>query len=109
MTPSGHPYATMINNPAMVDLYAANSESLGRAMPRETQPDGGSSDMGNVSHIVPSIHPMLAIECGDSVNHQPEFAAHTIEPSGDRAIRDGALAMAYTIIDMAEQHLWSRL
>jgi amidohydrolase len=105
----GHPYATMVSNTVMTELYAANSEALGRPMPREVEPQGGSSDMGNVSHVVPSIHPMLEIECGDAVNHQPEFAAHTIEPSGDRAIRDGALAMAHTIIDMAEQDVWGRL
>ncbi|MBT8242051.1 MAG: M20 family metallopeptidase [Acidimicrobiia bacterium] len=106
---TGHPYYTMVNNPVMTELYAGNSESVGRPMPPEIEPEGGSSDMGNVSHVVPSIHPMLAIECGDSVNHQPEFAAHTIEPSGDLAIRDGALAMAYTIIDMAGQDVWERL
>ena len=65
--------------------------------------------MGNVSQVVPSIHPMIAIDSGDAVNHQPEFAAATITPSGEQAIRDGALGMAYTIIDMAEQDVWDRL
>jgi metal-dependent amidase/aminoacylase/carboxypeptidase family protein len=70
---------------------------------------GGSSDMGNVSRLVPSIHPMLGIECGGAVNHQPEFAAHTVTADGMRAIRDGALSMAWTIIDMADQNVWDRL
>ena len=70
---------------------------------------GGSTDMGNVSQVVPAIHPMLAIESGDAVNHQKEFAAATITPSGNQAIRDGALAMANTIIDMAEQDVWHDL
>jgi hypothetical protein len=64
--------------------------------------------MGNVSQVVPSIHPMLAIKT-DAVNHQKEFAADTITDSGDKAMRDGALAMAHTIIDMAEQSVWSSL
>jgi hypothetical protein len=64
--------------------------------------------MGNVSQVVPSIHPMMAIET-DAVNHQKEFAADTITESGDKAIRDGALAMAHTIIDMAEQSVWDNL
>ena len=51
----------------------------------------------------------VGIDSGDAVNHQPEFAAHTITPSGEQAIRDGALGMAYTIIDMAEQDVWDRL
>lgn len=111
VTSTGHPYLNMNNNPIMTDLFAANSSALGRTMRTEAEIGfgGGSSDMGNVSQIVPSIHPMLAIECGDAVNHQPEFAAHTILPSGDQAIRDGALAMAYTIIDMADQAVWDRL
>ncbi|HUG08359.1 MAG TPA: M20 family metallopeptidase [Acidimicrobiia bacterium] len=111
ITPIGHPYVNMINDPAMTKLYQANSTALGRPLPLEAElgASGGSSDMGNVSQVVPSIHPMLAIDCGDAVNHQKEFAASTITPSGDKAIRDGALAMAYTIIDMAERSVWDDL
>lgn len=65
--------------------------------------------MGNVSQVVPSIHPMLAIETNGAVNHQLEFAAATITESGEKAIRDGALAMAFTIIDMATQDVWDEL
>jgi hypothetical protein len=43
------------------------------------------------------------------VNHQPEFAAHTVTEDGERAIRDGALAMAWTIIDLAEGNRWAEL
>lgn len=111
LNPIGHPYINMINDPTMTALFQANSTVLGRPMPLEAEmgASGGSSDMGNVSHVVPSIHPMLAIECDGSVNHQAAFAASTITPSGERAIRDGALAMAHTIIDMAEQDAWDRL
>jgi metal-dependent amidase/aminoacylase/carboxypeptidase family protein len=101
----------MVNNPVMTGLFSANSVSLGRSMPTEAEMgrEGGSSDMGNVSQVVPSIHPMLGIESGDAVNHQKEFADATVTPSGDTAIRDGALAMAFTIIDMAEQEVWNTL
>lgn len=107
----GEPYVDLISNPTMTALFAANAVALGRAMPTTHElgrPAAASSDMGNVSHVVPSIHPALAIET-DSVNHQPEFAAATITPSGEQALRDGALAMAHTIIDLAEQDAWSRL
>ena len=111
VTSSDYPYLNMANNPVMTTLYSENSASLGRSMPTEaeTGATGGSSDMGNVSQVVPSIHPMLSIESGAAVNHQKEFAAATVTPSGDEAIRDGALAMAYTIIDMAEQDVWDAL
>jgi amidohydrolase len=106
-----HPYLNMVNNDVMTTLYAENSKGLGRPMPLEEEigRGGGSSDMGNVSQVLPSIHPMVGIECGEAVNHQKEFAAATITPSGDQAIRDGALSMAYTIVDMAEQDVWQSL
>jgi hypothetical protein len=49
-----------------------------------------STDMGNISHVIPTIHPMLGIDSLPAVNHQPEFAAHTITEATDRAIVDGA-------------------
>jgi hypothetical protein len=52
--------------------------------------------MANVSLAMPAIHPMLAIEANGAVNHQPEFTAACVTPSADRAVRDGALAMART-------------
>ncbi len=110
--PTGHPYDTLISHPRLVDLFQTNSTALGRPMRRgsEFPPDAaGSTDMGNVSHVVPTVHPMLGINSLPAVNHQPEFAAHTITPEGEKAIRDGALAMAWTIIDLAEGDHWSDL
>ncbi len=110
--PMGHPFEDMVNNPVMVELFAANSAELGRPMGRGADEEpgaAGSTDMGNVSHVVPSIHPFLTINPGDHVNHQPEFAAHTVSVDGERAIRDGALAMAWTVIDLATGDRWSEL
>ena len=110
--PMGHPFEDMVNNQVMVDLFAANSAALGRPMGRGADEDpgaAGSTDMGNVSHVVPSIHPFLTIHPGDHVNHQPEFAAHTVSADGERAIRDGALAMAWTVIDLAVADRWGEL
>ncbi len=108
---TGHSYINMITDPVIADLFIANSSALGRPMPTEEEVGafGGSSDMGNVSHVVPSIHPMVSIESKGAANHQKEFAAATITGSGEKALRDGALAMAHTIIDMAEQDVWDRL
>lgn len=111
VTPNDYPYLNMVNNPVMTGLFAGNSIAMGREMPSEAEQGaaGGSSDMGNVSQVVPAIHPMIGIESGDAVNHQKEFADATITPSGEQCLRDGALGMAYTIIDMAEQDVWDRL
>jgi metal-dependent amidase/aminoacylase/carboxypeptidase family protein len=69
----------------------------------------GSTDMGNVSKVVPSIHPMINIDSLPASNHQPEFAAHTITPAGEKAIVDGAIGMAWTVIDVAVGNRWSEL
>ncbi|MDA3625778.1 M20 family metallopeptidase [Saccharopolyspora sp. WRP15-2] len=61
----------------------------------------GSTDMGNVTRFLPAIHPMIAIDCGDAVNHQAEFAAACATPTADRAVLDGALAMAWTAVAAA--------
>lgn len=65
--------------------------------------------MGNVSLAMPSIHPCIAIETGGAVNHQPEFALATINVSADRVVAEGALAMAWTVIDAATGPLRDRL
>ena len=106
----GHPYEDLVSNPVLVELFDRNASALGRTMARgANMPMAGSTDMGNVSHVVPAIHPFLSINPGEAVNHQPEFAAATITPDGDKAIRDGALAMAWTVIDLAVENRWGDL
>jgi amidohydrolase len=83
--------------------YQANAESLGRSFfPLDKMPlgSGGSTDMGNVSHRVPSIHPMIACAPAHVVIHNPEFATYAGSPSGDAAVTDGAKALAMTAIDV---------
>ncbi|MCL1595236.1 MAG: M20 family metallopeptidase [Actinomycetia bacterium] len=109
---SGHRYKDLRTNEIMADLYAANSEVAGRHMNRliDLPPaTSGSTDMGNVSHEIPAIHPMIDLRCYPTVNHQPGFAAHTITDDGKDIIRHGALAMAWTIIDLAEGERWDDL
>jgi len=104
-------YTEVLNNKVMYDLFIENSKDVGREMLYEDSSlQGlGSTDMGNVSLAIPSIHPMLSIDAGQAVNHQPEFAAATITKGGHKAIFDGAYSMATTIVDLAEKDLWSEL
>lgn len=98
------PYAEMVHNAAMLESFRRNSEALGRrftdALP-EASRFSASTDMGNVSHTIPSIHPMIGIDSFPEVNHQPGFAKRCITEAADQALYDGALAMAWTIIDLA--------
>ena len=102
------PYAHMEHDHALGEIYRANATDLGRP----DSNDGAatfSTDMGNVSLAMPSIHPCIAIETGGAVNHQPEFTQAAINPSADRAVSEGALAMAWTVIDAATGPLRDRL
>jgi metal-dependent amidase/aminoacylase/carboxypeptidase family protein len=92
----------MVSNDAMVDLYAANAEILGREVRDPAAVGGvvGSTDMGNVSYEVPSIHPMIqAADAGVAI-HTEAFAEFAAGPQGDRAVLDGAKAMAWTMADL---------
>lgn len=98
------PYAEMRQDPEIAAIYQRNAESLGRrflSLGPMLDRVAASTDMGNVSHVVPSIHPAIGINSLPAVNHQPEFTAHCITESADKAVVDGALAMAWTAIDLA--------
>jgi amidohydrolase len=93
--------------------YRRAAESLGRTF---TLDDDGedkptiSTDMANVSLVVPSIHPLLAIPTNGALNHQPQFTQACVTPEADQAMIDGALALALTAIGVAnDQELRERL
>src|SRR6185437_7596013 len=110
-------YSHMDADPGLLAAYRANAETLGRRFNLDDEgvpPPTLSTDMANVSLAVPTIHPLIAIDSGGAVNHQPEFAAACITPSADAAVCDGAVAMAWTAIDAATRpairdHLLSRV
>lgn len=105
------PYAQMRPDPEVAAVYQRNAEACGRVFP---PPDGSrqqgfaSTDMGNISLALPAIHPRISINSLPATNHQPEFAAHCITPDADRAVLDGATAMAWTAIDLAIDERLSR-
>lgn len=101
-------YKDMRHDGELAAIYRRHAESLGRVFDSDATPV--STDMGNISHEVPSIHPMIGIETHGAVNHQKAFADACATPSADQAILDGALAMAWTVIDMAaDERLRRRL
>jgi amidohydrolase len=95
------PYAEMRHDHELSALYQRNAEALGRSFVDRGDRGAGSTDMGNVSLALPSIHPTIGIDALPAVNHQPEFAARCATPAADRAVVDGAVAMAWTAIDAA--------
>jgi amidohydrolase len=96
-------YSEFLPDALLLDVYAREAQAVGRIFP-EPGPQGllsGSTDMANVSLRVPTIHPMLGIDADGAVNHQPGFTAAAVRASADRAVLDGALAMARTAIAVA--------
>jgi amidohydrolase len=103
-TPLAPDYSHMECDPDLLGSYRVNAEALGRRFDLDDQGAARptlSTDMANVSLAVPTIHPLLAIDSNGAVNHQPEFAAACITGSADTAVRDGAVALAWTAIDAA--------
>jgi amidohydrolase len=101
VVPRHEPYAEMHHDPVVAAAYRRNAEALGRTFPPFDPRAAGSTDMGNVSLAIPSIHPAIGIDSLPAVNHQPEFTAQCATPAADRAMADGAVAMAWSAIDCA--------
>ena len=100
--PTAPEYSDLRTNRPLADLYRHNSARVGRVV---TEPGPGrrvtaSTDMGNVSYLVPSIHPMMAISPASVSLHSTDFADWAAAPEGDRAVLDGAKAMAMTVVDL---------
>jgi len=97
-------YSEMVDDADLRAVYRRNAEELGRVFPdlgELADKMSGSTDMANVSLAMPTIHPMLGLGSFPVSNHQPEFAAFCATPTADKAVLDGALAMAWTCIDLA--------
>jgi amidohydrolase len=106
------PYAEMVHDHELAAVYRRNAEALGRAFIEIPGMErvAASTDMGNVSHAIPSIHPTIGMNSLPAANHQPEFTAHCVKPEADQAVTDGAIAMAWTIADLTrDARLRSRL
>ena len=100
----GHPFSHMVSDPEILAHYRRAAEAVGRSFrlddegaPRPTI----STDMANVSLVVPSIHPLLMIPTNGAVNHQPEFSAACVTAAADQAVIDGAVALAGTVVGIA--------
>jgi amidohydrolase len=97
-------YAPMKNNMVLAELFKKNMESLGRQVePFDPRIGMGSTDMGNVSQVVPSIHATVAIATPEVLLHTPEFAAAAASEAGQEGLIDAAKAMAMTVVDILAQ------
>ena len=103
-------YAPMKNNVTLAQLFSQNLESLGRRVEAFSPGFGfGSTDMGNVSQVVPSIHPMIAIASPEVLIHTPEFAYAATSETGHEGLTDAAKAMAMTVADILQPGMLDKI
>jgi amidohydrolase len=95
-------YRDMRNNMSIARRFGAHANTLGRK-PKETDTTigAGSTDMGDVSHVVPSIHPYMAIvDEGESMCHEHRFAEAAGSDRGLSTALDAAKALARTAVEL---------
>ena len=99
--PESHTFADMIDNPVLVERYVFHASGVGRDVvePSTDVRVVGSTDMGNVSHVVPSIHPVIKVAPEHVAIHTAEFATHAASAEADRAVLDGAAILALVAAD----------
>lgn len=96
---AGVDYLDLNTNWPLAERFRHHAEKLGRNFVEHEEAlkfGAGSTDMGNVSYRLPSIHPMLAVAPPNVVIHNPEFAKWARSEKGDAAVIDGAKALAQT-------------
>ncbi len=97
-------YAPLRNNFTLARMFRKNLQSLGRRVHLVDPRIGiGSSDIGNVSRVVPSIHPLIAIASARAVTHSPQFAETAASEAGMRGLIDAAKALAMTVVDLVAE------
>lgn len=94
----GLTYAELKANRIMADLFGDNLRSLGVPVSAETADLGGSSDVGNISRLLPTIHPYICI--GDVIGHTKEYADAACSAEGMEALIHAARSLAMTGYDL---------
>jgi len=103
-------FDSMKNNETLAELFKQNLESLGRHVEAFNPEFGlGSTDMGNVSQVVPSIHPTIAIASPEVLGHTPEFAAAGASEAGHEGLMDAAKALSMTVVDILQPGMLDKI
>lgn len=104
-------YQSRLMNNAMGEAFVRNLETIGEPLiPIPEGSGAGSSDIGNVSQVVPAIHPYISICNADIAGHSQEFAEAAASERGHDAMISAAKALALTAIDlMTDSDLMKRV
>lgn len=95
VTPKGNSYEELRQDTFLCEAYQKAMTHVGRTVPLITDPIA-STDMGNVSQFIPSIHPMIGYDVQGAVHHTAEFASRGTSASANEAVLDAAFGLAMT-------------
>lgn len=99
------PYDALAPDPFLAEVFRAEMIRNGRhPLPVELEAalPLGSTDMGNITQVLPGIHPVVGIDAGGASLHQQEFAAAAAGASADKAVIDGSIMLARTVVALAQ-------
>ena len=99
------PYLELSPDAWLAEVFRAEMERVGRSpvgKDLEATLPLGSTDMGNVTQVMPGIHPIVGIEAGGASLHQPDFTVAAAGSSADTAVVEGAAMLARTVVALAE-------
>jgi amidohydrolase len=97
-------YDNMITNQTLSQLFTTNLLASGVQEVKEAKQTYGSIDMGNVSQVVPAIHPYIGLDSPGLIAHTKEFADLTITENSHHILSKGVLALASTGYDLITNH-----
>ncbi|MFI6874273.1 amidohydrolase [Streptomyces sp. NPDC050400] len=101
LEPHGRDFADLRQDAFLTEAYTAAARGLGRTPVSRRGESMASTDMGNVSRLLPAIHPTIGYDTGGARQHTAEFTAYGRTPGADRAVLDGAAALALTAVTAA--------
>ena len=98
-------YENLVTDKKLASIFTKYSKDLGIDMKTNKafdQSKNGSTDFGNISKLIPSLHSFLAIvpDDGSVVNHQPEFADATLTTAAKETIKNGSILLAATVLEL---------
>ena len=101
ITWDAYPYSDLLVSSPLAESYEAHGAVAGLKVATQTISGGGSTDMGNVSYVVPSIHPMFGIPADDA-NHTAGFTAGAGSVEAEDVMLKAAKALCMTALDLYE-------
>jgi amidohydrolase len=100
VTQHDNAYEPLKRNQTLLDLFAANMTTVGLSADEAIPDRLGSSDIGNVSQVLPAIQPLVAIAPSGTAIHTREFAEHAVKPLARAGMIAAAKTMAMTTLDL---------